>query len=95
MTSADNQQSSGLPVVLTLGNPNTGKSSLFNLLTGLKQKVGNFPGVTVDYLAGEFEVDGQPIRLIDVPGTYSLAAQSPDEMITLDILFYKQNQLGR
>ena len=86
MTSADNQQSSGLPVVLTLGNPNTGKSSLFNLLTGLKQKVGNFPGVTVDYLAGEFEVDGQPIRLIDVPGTYSLAAQSPDEIITLDIL---------
>ena len=73
-------------VVLTIGNPNTGKSSLFNLLTGLNQKVSNFPGVTVDYLSGEMQADGHEISLIDVPGTYSIAAQSPDEMIAIDAL---------
>ena len=86
MAAAEKHSTPGPPVVVTLGNPNTGKSSLFNVLTGLNQKVGNFPGVTVDYLAGQFELAGQSVRLIDVPGTYSLAAQSPDEIITLDVL---------
>jgi ferrous iron transport protein B len=73
-------------VVLTIGNPNTGKSSLFNALTGLNQKVSNFPGVTVDYLTGKFQLGAREINLVDVPGTYSIAAQSTDEMIAIDAL---------
>ena len=74
------------PVVVTLGNPNTGKSTLFNCLTGLRQKVGNYPGVTVEQVSGYTEVGGRQVRLVDVPGTYSLAAMSPDEMIAVDVL---------
>ena len=75
-----------VPVVVTLGNPNTGKSTLFNCLTGLRQKVGNYPGVTVEQVSGFTEVEGRQVRLVDVPGTYSLAAMSPDEMIAVDVL---------
>ena len=74
------------PVVVTLGNPNTGKSTLFNRLTGLRQKVGNYPGVTVEQVSGYSDVGGRQVRLVDVPGTYSLAAMSPDEMIAVDVL---------
>ncbi|CAM9977771.1 unnamed protein product, partial [Phaeothamnion confervicola] len=74
------------PIVVTLGNPNTGKSTLFNCLTGLRQKVGNYPGVTVEQVSGLTEVGGRQVRLVDVPGTYSLAAMSPDEMIAVDVL---------
>jgi ferrous iron transport protein B len=74
------------PVVVTLGNPNTGKSTLFNCLTGLRQKVGNYPGVTVEQVSGYTDVAGRQVRLVDVPGTYSLAAMSPDEMIAVDVL---------
>ena len=73
-------------MVVTLGNPNTGKSTLFNRLTGLRQKVGNYPGVTVEQVSGWTEVGGRQVRLVDVPGTYSLAAMSPDEMIAVDVL---------
>ena len=73
-------------MVVTLGNPNTGKSTLFNRLTGLRQKVGNYPGVTVEQVSGLTEVGGRQVRLVDVPGTYSLAAMSPDEMIAVDVL---------
>ncbi|MCC6707999.1 MAG: ferrous iron transport protein B [Gammaproteobacteria bacterium] len=75
-----------LPIVVTLGNPNTGKSTLFNRLTGLRQKVGNYPGVTVEQVSGQTEIGGRQVRLVDVPGTYSLAAMSPDEMIAVDVL---------
>ncbi len=75
-----------MPVVVTLGNPNTGKSTLFNRLTGLRQKVGNYPGVTVEQVSGFTDVGGRQVRLVDVPGTYSLAAMSPDEMIAVDVL---------
>ncbi len=75
-----------MPLVVTLGNPNTGKSTLFNCLTGLRQKVGNYPGVTVEQVSGYTEVAGRQVRLVDVPGTYSLAAMSPDEMIAVDVL---------
>jgi len=74
------------PVVVTLGNPNTGKSTLFNCLTGLRQKVGNYPGVTVEQVSGYTDVAGRQVQLVDVPGTYSLAAMSPDEMIAVDVL---------
>lgn len=74
------------PIVVTIGNPNTGKSTLFNALTGLRQKVSNYPGVTVEQVSGRAELGGQRVRLVDVPGTYSLAASSPDEMIAVDVL---------
>jgi ferrous iron transport protein B len=74
------------PVIAVIGNPNTGKSTLFNALTGLKQKTANYPGVTVERHTGTLQLDGRDISLVDLPGTYSLAAQSPDEMIAIDVL---------
>ena len=77
-----------LPVYALVGNPNCGKSTLFNALTGLKQKVGNYPGVTVEKKTGTtYSQHGRPITVIDLPGTYSLAARSPDEAIVRDVLF--------
>ena len=71
-----------------MGNPNCGKSSLFNALTGLNQKVGNFPGVTVDKKTGRFAIsDSLVANLIDLPGTYSLYPKSDDEIVTFDVLF--------
>jgi len=69
-----------------IGNPNTGKTTLFNALTGLSQKVANYPGVTVERKAGYFALDGGTVELIDLPGIYSLAARSLDEMIAVDVL---------
>ena len=75
------------PVYALVGNPNCGKSTLFNALTGLKQKVGNYPGVTVEKKAGvAWSQHGQAMTVIDLPGAYSLAARSPDEAITRDVL---------
>ena len=75
------------PVYALVGNPNCGKTTLFNALTGLKQKVGNYPGVTVEKKTGTtYSQHGQPITVIDLPGTYSLAARSPDEAVTRDVL---------
>jgi ferrous iron transport protein B len=75
------------PIYALVGNPNCGKSTLFNALTGLKQKVGNYPGVTVEKKIGEtYSQHGKPIKIIDLPGTYSLAARSPDEAVTRDVL---------
>jgi ferrous iron transport protein B len=76
----------GIKTVTTIGNPNTGKSTLFNTLTGLKQQVSNFPGVTVEYAKGLLTLEEFDVQLIDVPGTYSLTAQSPDEIVAVDIL---------
>ncbi len=72
--------------IAVLGNPNSGKSTLFNALTGLSQKVGNYPGVTVERKAGIAVTAEGPLELIDLPGTYSLAAHSPDEMVAVDLL---------
>ena len=75
------------PVYALVGNPNCGKSTLFNALTGLKQKVGNYPGVTVEKKEGvAYSQHGQPMMVIDLPGAYSLAARSPDEAVTRDVL---------
>ncbi len=82
------------PVIVTLGNPNTGKSTLFNLLTGLAQKVSNFPGVTVEYLSGQTELASGTARLVDVPGTYSLTAQSPDEAIAVRVCLGQVSEVG-
>ncbi len=72
--------------VAVCGNPNTGKSTVFNALTGLRQKVANYPGVTVDRRTGVCRIGARELHLVDVPGTYSLAAHSPDEMIAVDVL---------
>jgi len=72
--------------VALVGNPNTGKSTLFNALSGLRQRVGNYPGVTVEMKKGQFTAHGVAVDLIDLPGTYSLAARSPDEMVAVDLL---------
>lgn len=72
------------PRVLTValaGNPNVGKSTLFNLLTGARQHVGNWPGKTVEKREGSFQVPGAQVNIIDLPGTYSLSAYSPEEEI--------------
>jgi ferrous iron transport protein B len=82
------------PVIAVIGNPNTGKSTLFNALTGLKQKTANYPGVTVERHTGTLELDGREIDLVDLPGTYSLAAQSPDEMIAIDVLLGRVEDLA-
>ena len=70
-----------------VGNPNSGKSSIFNSLTGSRQKVGNYPGVTIERRAGSFSApDGRSVEVIDLPGMYSLTPHSPDEVITHDVL---------
>jgi ferrous iron transport protein B len=72
--------------IALIGNPNTGKSTLFNALAGVRQRTGNYPGVTVEKKLGRFQIDGVPHTLIDLPGTYSLAPRSPDEMVAVDVL---------
>ena len=84
------------PVYAIVGNPNCGKSTLFNALTGLKQKVGNYPGVTVEKKVGtSFSQHGQPITVIDLPGAYSLAARSPDEAVTRDVLLGRRSDTAQ
>ena len=79
------------PLVVVVGNPNAGKSALFNGLTGARQRVGNYPGVTVERKAGRMVLgDGRPIELVDLPGSYSLDPASPDEAVTRDVLLGDQ-----
>lgn len=78
---------SGLPNVALVGNANTGKTTLFNSLTGLRQHVGNYPGVTVSKYSGPLKLfHGERIELTDLPGIYSLAATSLDERVVIDVL---------
>jgi ferrous iron transport protein B len=70
-----------------IGTPNSGKTALFNALTGSRQKVANYPGVTIERKTGPLRTpSGRSVTLIDLPGTYSLRARSPDEEITRDIV---------
>jgi ferrous iron transport protein B len=77
-------------VAALLGNPNTGKTTLFNALSGLNQRVGNYPGVTVETRKGQMTCAGLAFDLIDLPGTYSLAPRSPDEMVAVDVILGQQ-----
>ena len=72
--------------IALVGNPNTGKSSVFNLLTGLRQHVGNFPGVTVDKKIGSLTIDGEQHTVVDLPGTYSIYPRSADEQVVYSTL---------
>ncbi|UMR31463.1 ferrous iron transporter B [Massilia sp. MB5] len=76
-----------LPMVALLGNPNCGKTALFNRLTGSRQKVANYAGVTIERKEGQFtSPEGHPFRVLDLPGAYSLSAHTPDEAITRDVV---------
>jgi ferrous iron transport protein B len=74
------------PLIALAGQPNMGKSTLFNLLTGLNQHVGNWPGKTVERREGHFSNSGRDFRLVDLPGTYSLTANSPEEVIAREFI---------
>ncbi|MBU0662914.1 MAG: ferrous iron transport protein B [Proteobacteria bacterium] len=75
------------------GNPNAGKTTLFNTLTGARQHVGNYPGITVDYKEGNFTHNNQEITITDLPGTYSLTAYSVEEVVTRDYLVNEKPQV--
>src|SRR6201985_3875125 len=89
-TSAEPLQSwssTGQLTVALAGNPNSGKTTLFNALTGLRQKVANYPGVTVEKKTGRCKLpNGQWADIIDLPGTYSLISRSPDEHVAMEVL---------
>lgn len=72
--------------IALIGNPNTGKSTVFNALAGMNARTGNYPGVTVEKKVGRYLQQDQVFELVDLPGTYSLAPRSPDEMVTVDVL---------
>jgi ferrous iron transport protein B len=77
-------------IVALAGNPNTGKSTVFNALTGLRQHTGNWPGKTVARAEGGYEHDAKRFKLVDLPGTYSLLSASPDEQIARDFILFGQ-----
>src|SRR5262245_49467870 len=76
--------------VALVGNPNTGKTTLFNALAGMRQRVGNYPGVTVETKKGKLQCGDQAFDIIDLPGTYSLAPRSPDEMVAVELILGHQ-----
>lgn len=77
--------------IALIGNPNTGKTSIFNRLTGLNQHVGNFPGVTVDKKSGKLKLSENTVEIVDLPGTYSIYPRSKDEQVVLDVLKNKNH----
>ena len=90
-TSGGGPAPKGAPVVAMIGAPNSGKSTLFNALTGAKVQMGNWPGTSVEVSRGEWRVDGDARDLIDFPGAYSLDAMSPDEELTREMLVHRDD----
>src|SRR5947207_3868347 len=84
--SVQSSSQSRMLTVALAGNPNSGKTTLFNALTGLRQKVANYPGVTVEKKEGRLLLDEREVTLLDLPGSYSLTPRSPDEGIARDVL---------
>ncbi len=76
--------------IALIGNPNTGKSTLFNALAGMNARTGNYPGVTVERKTGRTSWNGRALEFVDLPGTYSLSPRSLDEMVTVDVLLGRQ-----
>ncbi len=81
--------------VALIGNPNTGKSTLFNALSGTRVRTGNYPGVTVEKKVANIVVQGHRLQLVDLPGTYSLAPRSLDEMVAVDVLLGRRSDVPR
>src|SRR6478609_6526373 len=95
-TSAPSPSRDVMRHVAIAGNPNCGKSTIFNALTGLRQKVGNYPGVTVEKKTGRFfGSHGETMELLDLPGSYSLQVRSPDEAVARDVLLGRQQDTPR
>src|SRR5271167_922354 len=83
-------------IVAIVGPPNSGKSTLFNRLTGLRQKVANFPGVTVEHRMGKVKLDpGREVFVVDLPGVYSLTPRTEDERVTHDVLSGRMKDIPR
>ncbi|MBE2201131.1 MAG: 50S ribosome-binding GTPase [Anaerolinea sp.] len=80
-------------LIALAGNPNAGKSTIFNALTGENQHVGNWPGKTIAKKEGTWQLNGRTITLVDLPGTYSLAAHSPEEVIARDFILQERPSL--
>ena len=80
--------------VALIGNPNTGKSTLFTGLVGVRQHVANYPGVTVEKKTGRMEFAGQCYEFIDLPGLYSIAPRSRDEMVAVDLLLGRRQDVA-
>ena len=95
MEQNDSLHNQTAPVIALAGNPNAGKTTLFNALTGLRQKVANYSGVTVERKEGHWKAGQNNVRLIDLPGLYSLEATSMDEQIARDVLTGKVNGLAQ
>ncbi len=79
--------------VALIGNPNTGKSTLFTALAGVRQRIGNYPGVTVEKKLGQLQYGGRSWTLVDLPGTYSLSPRSLDEMVVIDVLLGRRDDV--
>jgi ferrous iron transport protein B len=79
------------PIIALLGNPNVGKTSLFNRITKLNQKVGNYPGITVEKREGQVKANNKIYRIIDLPGTYTLFPSSLDEEVVFNTLVNKES----
>jgi ferrous iron transport protein B len=79
------------PVVLLAGNPNSGKTTVFNALTGARAKVGNYPGVTVERRVGAMATGARTVDLVDLPGTYSLSATSPEEEVAIHAVLFSEH----
>lgn len=95
---SDREPSSGQKshrTIAVIGNPNTGKSTLFTALTGVHSRIGNYPGVTVEKKVGWFEHRNVHVQLVDLPGTYSLSPRTIDEMVSVDVLLGRQSEVGK
>src|SRR5438094_2143350 len=91
-TTSDHTATNATLTIALAGNPNSGKTTIFNALTGLRQKVANYPGVTVEKKTGKCKLpatstqEARWINIIDLPGTYSLISRSPDERVAMEVL---------